>query len=162
MRRIGRILCLAVLLVAPHVALAEEVFDPKQVRVITPTFATSNCIGDPKTPICAVETFLACMARAKKSLCETIGVYKLSVPKKPMKHLRYQILSSRIIQKEDVTPALEDADWFKPGFAEIYILEPEHNPPTGYKFIYHIKPVEAGWKVISWYLLGSDEPPDDL
>jgi hypothetical protein len=41
-----------------------------EVRVIMPDSATSTCIGDPKTPECAVETMLACIVRADKRLCE--------------------------------------------------------------------------------------------
>lgn len=31
--------------------------------------STSKCIGDPETPLCAVETVLACFMRAKVELC---------------------------------------------------------------------------------------------
>lgn len=45
---------------------------PSEVRVITSTTATSDCIGDPKTPVCAVETFLACIARLDHGLCAKV------------------------------------------------------------------------------------------
>lgn len=31
-----------------------------EVRRITQTYATSDCIGDPWTPLCALDTYLAC------------------------------------------------------------------------------------------------------
>lgn len=41
-----------------------------EVRVITPDSASSTCIGDPKTPLCTVETMLACLVRDDGRLCE--------------------------------------------------------------------------------------------
>ncbi|MGE0093199.1 MAG: hypothetical protein AB7M05_14950 [Alphaproteobacteria bacterium] len=37
--------------------------DRSEIREITATTATSDCIGDLKSPICAVETLLACLVR---------------------------------------------------------------------------------------------------
>lgn len=37
-------------------------FDEAQYRMVTRTEATSNCIGDQNTPVCAVETRIACWA----------------------------------------------------------------------------------------------------
>ncbi|MDK9720705.1 MAG: hypothetical protein OEL53_05925 [Rhodospirillales bacterium] len=31
--------------------------------------STSQCIGDPKTPLCAIETVLACFVREERQLC---------------------------------------------------------------------------------------------
>lgn len=38
-------------------------------RKLTRTAGTSDCIGDPRSPICAVETFIACSARNEPRLC---------------------------------------------------------------------------------------------
>lgn len=43
-------------------AQAAETY-PSDIRIITPTQATSHCIGDRSTPICAMETALACTVR---------------------------------------------------------------------------------------------------
>ena len=40
-------------------------------RVVTLTGGTSTCIGDPVTPLCVVETYLACYLRAMVELCRT-------------------------------------------------------------------------------------------
>ena len=40
-----------------------------EIRVITQTSATSDCIGESKTPLCAVETFVACWARQIAAIC---------------------------------------------------------------------------------------------
>ena len=36
--------------------------------------STSQCIGDPKTPLCAAETYTACMFSGRKELCSAVGV----------------------------------------------------------------------------------------
>jgi hypothetical protein len=68
--------------VAP--ALADDVplpeLTPKgQYLVMTQDDATSTskCIGDPKTPMCAVETLLACYQRNEPDLCEIATGTKL-------------------------------------------------------------------------------------
>src|SRR5919204_386353 len=46
--------------------------DPKgSWRELTAERGTSACVGDPKTPICAVETVLACLQRGDWKLCES-------------------------------------------------------------------------------------------
>ncbi len=44
------------------------------LRQILPNRTDSTCIGDSRTPICAVETFIACTARNDRELCEAFGV----------------------------------------------------------------------------------------
>jgi hypothetical protein len=44
-----------------------------QPRIITATDATSMCIGDPRTPLCALETTLACRVRSDPVLCDKVG-----------------------------------------------------------------------------------------
>jgi hypothetical protein len=71
-------LIIAVLLAAAALpALADDVplpdLTPKsQYLVMTQDDATSTskCIGDPKTPMCAVETRLACFLRSRPDLCQ--------------------------------------------------------------------------------------------
>jgi hypothetical protein len=45
---------------------------PKKWRMLTKDSATSKCLGDPRTPLCAVETLLACQRRGTKRLCDSI------------------------------------------------------------------------------------------
>src|SRR5688572_7375110 len=45
--------------------------DRGEIREITTTTSTSDCISDPKTPACAVETLLACTTRLDGALCST-------------------------------------------------------------------------------------------
>jgi hypothetical protein len=38
-----------------------------------PQWTSSDCIGDPKTPLCAAETLLACYLRENAEMCHMIG-----------------------------------------------------------------------------------------
>ncbi len=70
----GRILAAAVVavlisVITPAPVLADE------FRVIDPMGKedTSRCIGDPRTPLCALETLYACIYRGDISLCDKVG-----------------------------------------------------------------------------------------
>ncbi|MEG3620301.1 hypothetical protein V5T82_17690, partial [Magnetovibrio sp. PR-2] len=56
---------------AKHLA---DVPPPDELRFISSDSSSSTCIGDPKTPLCAVETIMACFARMDKALCGKVGV----------------------------------------------------------------------------------------
>lgn len=43
------------------------------VRWLGPVDAASSCIGDPKTPLCAVETHIACRVRSDDDICDAAG-----------------------------------------------------------------------------------------
>lgn len=149
------------------VARADEAIDPQEIRVITATSATSNCIGDPKTPVCAAETMMACFARLDLRLCEHVGVDAslLQLPK-IQENVRYQVLTSHVIRSEDIPPELQDVYWMKPGYVEITILEMDfipsggssNEPPMGWKISYVTKSTASGWQIVSWALWSADEP----
>lgn len=136
-------------------------FNPEEVRVITPTEATSQCIGDPRTPVCAVETLRACFARLDKTLCEKTGIRSeiLQFPENP--HVdRYRILSARVIRKEDITPKLRDAEWYKPGFIEVTIHDMDvkrYYCPERCLTGYMIKSELHSWKVMDWAAWGFED-----
>ena len=58
--------------IAAPTATAQQPF-PVQGRIAL-NAATSGCIGQPTTPICAVETLLACWVRGQPTLCRTVAV----------------------------------------------------------------------------------------
>lgn len=64
----GVVLAVSWLALSVGAAQAEETY-PTGVRTITATAATSACIGDISTPICALETLFACLARRDPTLC---------------------------------------------------------------------------------------------
>lgn len=133
--------------------------DPDQVRIITPTESTSTCIGDPRTPVCAVETVMACALRLDMRLCGKVGITDYALPDKLADLYRYRVLSVRIIRPGDITLELQDVDWWKPGFARITIHEPDFRPswcPNGCKMWYMAKPTETGWHILDWSVEGVD------
>jgi len=77
-----------------------------------------RCIGDPKTPECAVDTFFACRVREHPSLCVAVGKTFDFTPN-PTRGLffRYRILSSRRLKDAGSPPILYGVgrlDW-QPG-----------------------------------------------
>ena len=83
--------------------------DPEGVwRTITPTDSTSDCIGDPVTPMCAVESRLACYHWAKVELCHAAEAdfpkdYKFYVGPRSS-DLNYRVTSVRLVTKADLAP----------------------------------------------------------
>ena len=133
--------------------------DPAQTRIITPTEATSKCIGDISTPLCAVETFLACMWRLERPHCEQVGVFGFSLDNKA-ETARYRILSVRILRAKDIPDRLRHTDWMRPGNAKVNIVylnvhAPEC-PPEGCPADFHLKPTPSGWQISTWCLLCYD------
>ncbi len=65
-----------------------------EINRITQTDATSNCIGDPRTPLRAAETYLACTVRRDRSLCDAVNIPKdffFSPPKPDAEYLEFII-----------------------------------------------------------------------
>jgi hypothetical protein len=79
-------------------------------RIMTQSDATSasRCIGDPKTPLCAVETYEACLLRHDSHLCrrvrgsEPIYVPELTPRKGPTE--KYRIVSQGSFADDDLVP----------------------------------------------------------
>jgi hypothetical protein len=150
----GAVLLLAAgLLFLPVVAFAGGAEkDGGEVRTITATSATSDCIGDPRTPVCAVETLLACFARQDRGLCEKATRRKVELNSEQGSY-RYRVLSVRILQEKDITPELRDADWWRPGYADVMIQDLDFIQPwcpKGCKVGYSVRPTATGWEVLEW------------
>ena len=138
-------------------AFADEY--PSEIRVITPATATSDCIGDLKTPVCAVETFMACTSRREMSLCHRVGVTDISLPKES-ESTRYRILSVKILEEKDIPPDLRDSYWYRPSYADITVLEYIASRPRCQDectYSYSAKPTSDGWKIVAWALWGHDQ-----
>ena len=89
---------------------------------ITQTDATSTCIGDPKTPLCAVETLIACGARRDLRLCRIAGVDK-DVITSYAYTLEYDLKRMHVLRPEDIPPHLKGVRWFQPGMVVIDNVE---------------------------------------
>lgn len=87
-------------------------FDPAQIRVITPTFATSGCIGLRTTPICAIESTIGCSNHLRNSTCgyKDHSVYAQLRANKD--RVEYVIVKSGFANPEKVR-AVPEAEWKK-------------------------------------------------
>lgn len=155
-------------IVAPT-ATAQQLF-PIQGR-IAPNAATSGCIGQPTTPVCAVETLLACWVRGQPALCRAVAVSearaadRIAGPRSsPEAEAQYSIDRASTIRHEDVTDDLKAVEWFKPGFVLVELVRricpqtPQRCDDEPWEEMQIIVRPEAGrWSVVVWR---SDNEPD--
>lgn len=91
--------------------LASCATSPQQeVRRIGLNWSDSRCIGNPVTPLCAVETWLACFSRKQDALCEMVapGILKLiGAAEKPFL-LEYEIVRNHRITSKNLSKELTD------------------------------------------------------
>lgn len=85
-----------------------------QTRRIGPSSASSACIGEASSVSCAVDTLLACVARANRALCLRAGAEPPD-PMPPPRTLFYAIERSGVIRREQVGDDQRDLPWFQPG-----------------------------------------------
>lgn len=135
---------------------AWEEINPKQIRVITPTTATSDCIGVPKSPVRAVETILACTRRIDKAMCARAGHPDFHYQDKPEEKFRYRILSVKVLTRKDIPKwHWEKPDGLRPDDVEVIVQKPDLRaafcPKSGCKFTYFVKPDGIDWRVVSWF-----------
>lgn len=72
------------------------------------TLSESPCIGQPDTPICAAETFLACLVLAREDLCAAVGAPLLEVEAR-RERLEYRLAAPRMLTWQDLgTEAFRD------------------------------------------------------
>lgn len=128
---------IAVCLAATPAAAAESY--PSSLRTITATDAISPCIGDPKTPVCAVETALACYLRNTLDLCRAVGVVPPANPSKSGRET-YRVMSQRLYRLKQGTPE-ERAKLFAEVAIDSYNPEPE-------RFLFVTQKHQTDWHVI--------------
>jgi hypothetical protein len=143
---------------------------PGKGRVMTHDDATSTskCVGNPVTPLCAVETMIACFERKDGELCR-IG---MNVERKPFfannepqprpYHFRkYRVLSAKRCDAKNPPP-----QWFtrehgqcRPDDVRVVVLEqtcwrdPERCDPvdSSDRFTYVVRRAADYWFVINWW-----------
>jgi hypothetical protein len=117
---------------------------PGQGRVMTHDDAssTSKCIGNPITPLCAVETDIACFTRKNNDLCRiAMGLDSLIEFYRgqpiPDVYYRYRVLSAKRFTEQNLPPPrqlppsasppewwyTEDRRQYRPGDVEIVVLK---------------------------------------
>jgi hypothetical protein len=100
---------------------------PDQWHVLTHDDATSTskCIGDPKTPLCAVETVLACFLRHKDELCR-IGSGDPNFPSifqteiQPAESWRYWVAGVELVS-ENNRGSFKRVRYLKPQLGDIAV-----------------------------------------
>ena len=139
---------------------------------IAPGSATSQCIGQPETPICAAETLLACMARGDASLCRSV----LATAPQPLPNgvpqLEYVIERVSVIRPESVTDDLKDLEWYRPGYTLVEMLrrtcpasDVSCSTETWEGVQVYLRRRGGGtgpWEIVHWRSEGEpDTPPDE-
>ena len=146
-----------------------DVPPPSEWRLISANDATSNCIGDPKTPLCAMETLMACFARHEISLCNKVNVFDMHFPGEPYVS-RYRILRTEILTKENIEEKGKGADWQKLGDVDFTVYEPDgedddckmkhcnfdwqdgpDREDECCNWSYAVRRLEGKWQVINWW-----------
>ena len=97
-----------------------------EVRSITAEAATSDCIGDPHTPLCAVETFLACTVRRDLDLCATVGVQEVRryhTGPGGMSAIHIRLVESKSINHDAALPFGEPSDHANQERATVVLAE---------------------------------------
>lgn len=102
--------------------------DPKGVwRYVWDGHSTSTCLGNPKTPVCAIETIIVCRYRSDRKLCLTadypaagddrLGLMPLRLPMNLTIHLRFRVGGSVRLRSVDIKP-LPDSPLYRAGRQE--------------------------------------------
>lgn len=151
---------------------------PEKVRFIDAEDATSACIGDASTPLCAVETLIACWARVEPALCSRVHDETpdpLPAPGLAPYRAEYKVRSVRLLEDKDMGGYLDIAG-YRPGFAEVTLLRrfPDsdsaaHPEREWMAYYYYLKPVrgegpiEGEWRVFAWNInFLYDAPPLEI
>lgn len=121
-------------------SLAQETY-PTEVRTITRTEATSTCIGNTSTPVCAVETLLACMTRGDPALCRQSISGSIAPEPARREKLEYRILWQLVTQSRTQVPNPLT-------LATVAVERMADQGADGYVFLLEQKP--GGWTVDDW------------
>jgi hypothetical protein len=151
---------LVLALAGPASAQLPSVDPAGQYRLIGPAARSdSRCIGSPETPLCAVETLLACFARRDTDLCRVVwaGSEGAAGFLRTMTASRYW-WSYRIASAEQ--PAADEAVIAVAGRnCGLQMAEPDCGttpaPPTRYR----LKQVAGRWQVLDWQSQPGDPTP---
>jgi hypothetical protein len=149
--------------------------DPKGAwRELTQTTGTSPCLGDPRTPICAVETEIACTIRATVELCDSVTNPKApslyEAKERPNDWIWYRIvLVKRVASQTDHPPWLHylEGYHFETGDVQVDVDQWRCNVPVNFCPRVYLPPETYitrrfgdHWTVITWSAPNSDEWED--
>ena len=139
--------------------------DPEGVwRTITQTEATSDCIGEPVTPMCAIDSWIACGTRLEVKLCDIAGgepqkgLRFVSTPS-PRSYVNYRVVSVRRAEVKDITavPVYNKKQKRKIGDLLIGVIEQgcvgskEYCVTDGMPTTYTLRRSRKQWRIIDLY-----------
>lgn len=122
-----------------------------QYRLIgTPEGSDSRCIGRPETPLCAVETLLACFARREDSLCWQVwqppgaGKRLFLRETRPGYWWSYRVAAAEQVSADETLIAIAGRNCGLQIAAPDCVLTPA--PPTQYR----VRRQNGIWLVVDW------------
>ena len=131
-------------------------------RRIGPAGGTSSCVGDVASVGCAVDTLMACLARADRALCLRVG----AEPPEPMpapRAIAYVVDRSSVIRREQVGDDQRDLAWFRPGYTLVE-LRMRFCPPTGScadesweDMQIYLRRQGQAWQIVNWLAPGDPD-----
>lgn len=137
----------------PLTASAQSKKPADKIGRITPTDATSTCIGSAGSPVCASETLLACFARADRSLCEKVHADPRTGAREPGL-TEYVIDRVTVIRAEDITDDQRDLEGFKAGNTLVELRRracaAECSDAPWEDMQIYLRPNANLWEVVAW------------
>jgi len=106
--RYGSLCCFVALFVVLAEARAEE---PWRILDVFGAAGSSDCVGDPKTPLCAIETLETCFSGGPRSFCRRVGImmedrYPGASPDYfRLNYHRYREIARGVVRRADIPPA---------------------------------------------------------
>lgn len=145
---------------SPAFAQLPNVDPAGQYRLIGPAARSdSRCIGRPETPLCAVETLLACFARRDPELCRVVwaGGEGAAGYLQAMVNSRYwwsyRVSAAEQLAADEAVIAVAGRN------CGLQVWEPDcattPAPPTRYR----VKQVNGSWQVVDWQSQPGDPTP---
>lgn len=133
------------------------------VRRVGPAVATGTCVGEASSAVCAVDTLLACIARADPMLCRRVGA-EPPEPPPPPRLLIYVIERSGVIRREHVGEDMRDLAWFKAGHTLVELrmraCAPGQAtcPEDGWEDVQVYLRRQANlWQILHWHMPGDPD-----
>jgi hypothetical protein len=122
---------------------------------------TSTCIGNPVTPLCAVETVLACFVRSDSDLCRKANwpgseEYDFSGGKiSPFDDTRYFVQFAKMLSDKSARKYSIGGITPKPGDVVISVKKARRAPgdwsdPYPQPTVYLLRRYEGEWRAVTW------------
>jgi hypothetical protein len=141
---------------------------PAHWRVMTydDATSTSRCIGDPRTPLCAIETHMACFFRRQPPLCplahglpeSAVNKFNVARPDRRVAALKIEYRVLRIHQVKSPDPRLaRNINPPAPGDIEVRVIDRSCSSVRStcggertYEYYFRTRHTADGWRIIGF------------